>query len=67
MLRRAFRQLENLYYQHRQGMIDRELFEAWQSIYARSAQGPLFREFWEADQAIFSPPFREFVARKLAA
>lgn len=67
VLRRAFRQLENLYYQHRQGMIDRELFEAWQSIYARSAQGPLFREFWEADQAIFSPPFREFVARKLAA
>jgi hypothetical protein len=67
VLRRGFRQFESLYYQHREGMIDRDLFEAWVSIYSRTAQGPLFREFWEADQSIFSAAFREFVARKVAA
>lgn len=67
VLRRGFRQFESLYYQYREGMIDRDLFEAWLSIYSRSAQGPLFREFWQADQAIFSAAFREFVAEKLSA
>lgn len=64
LLRRGFRQFESLYYQHREGMIDRDLFEGWLSIYARSAQGPMFKEFWDADQSIFSPAFREFVAKK---
>ena len=62
VLRRGFRQFESLYYQYREGMIDRELFEAWVAIYSRSAQGPLFKEFWEADQSIFSAAFRGFVA-----
>jgi hypothetical protein len=67
VLRRGFRQFESLYYQHREGMIDRDLFEAWVSIYARSARGPMFKEFWEADQSIFSAAFREFVTQKFAA
>lgn len=66
VLRRGFRQFESLYYQHREGMIDRDLFEGWLSIYARSAQGPIFKELWAADQAIFSAAFREFVAQKFA-
>jgi hypothetical protein len=61
VLRRGFRQFESLYYQHREGMIDRNLFEGWLSIYSRTAQGPLFEEFWQADEAIFSPSFRDFV------
>ena len=61
VLRRGFRQFESLYYQHREGMIDRNLFDGWLSIYARAAQGPMFEEFWAADQAIFSAAFREFV------
>jgi len=67
ILRRGFRQLESLYYQYREGMIQRDLFEAWVGIYSRSAQGPLFQEFWEADQSIFSARFREFVTKKFAA
>jgi hypothetical protein len=67
VLRRGFRQFESLYYQHREGMIDRDLFEAWVSIYSRSARGPLFKEFWEADQSIFSAAFRDFVSRRFAA
>ena len=67
VLRRAFRQFENLYYQHREGMIDRELFDAWLSIYARSAEGPAFAEFWKAESDIFSAPFREFIGREFAA
>jgi hypothetical protein len=67
VLRRGFRQFESLYYQHREGMIDPELFESWLSIYERSAQGPLFEEFWSADQSIFSAAFREFVDRRFAA
>ena len=67
VLRRGFRQFESLFYQHREGMIDRELFEAWQSIYARAAKGPLFQEFWQADRAIFSAAFREFVDREVTA
>jgi len=67
VLRRAFRQFESLYYQHREGMIDRDLFEAWLSIYERSARGPLFEEFWRADQSIFSAAFRELVHRRFAS
>jgi len=66
VLRRGFRQFESLYYQHREGMIDRDLFDAWATIYARSARGPLFKEFWEADQPIFSAAFRDFVTRRVA-
>jgi hypothetical protein len=67
VLRRGFRQFESLYYQYREGMIDRDLFESWQTIYARVARGPLFEEFWQADQSIFSASFRAFVAEKLGA
>jgi SAM-dependent methyltransferase len=66
ILRRGFRQFESLYYQYREGMIDRDLFEAWVSIYSRSAQGPLFEEFWQADRSIFSAAFRDFVAERFA-
>jgi len=66
VLRRGFRQFESLYYQQREGMIDRELFDAWRHIYARSTEGAAFRQFWEAERAIFSAPFRGFVDRELA-
>ena len=66
LLRRGFRQFESLFYQHREGMIDRDLFEGWFAIYARSAQGPMFKEFWQADQSIFSAAFREFVNERFA-
>jgi hypothetical protein len=66
VLRRGFRQFESLYYQHREGMIDRDLFDGWRRIYARSAEGPAFREFWAEERGIFSARFREFVERELA-
>jgi hypothetical protein len=64
VLRRGFRQFESLFYQHREGMIDRDLFDAWLAIYARTATGPLFESFWEADRDIFSKAFREFIAER---
>lgn len=67
VLRRGFRQFESLYYQHREGMIDRDLFEAWVAIYSRSATGPIFKQFWEADQSIFSAAFRDFIATRFPA
>ena len=62
-LRRMFRQFENLYHQHQEGMIEAELFDAWAGFYSQGTASPAVREYWESERHFFSASFRSFADR----
>ena len=67
VLRRSFRQFENLYYQHSEAMIDPSLYEAWHRVYSHIGETPGFRFFWENEQGLFSEAFRRVIDEMLTA
>jgi hypothetical protein len=52
---------ENLYYQHRQGLLDEDLWRGWKAVLARYLSRPGCRAWWEGTAGLYSESFREHV------
>ena len=66
--RAMFLGYENQYYQVRQGVLDRETYEAYQrAIATQFLAFPGFRIWWQQSRSVFSPAFAEHIDAMVAA
>ncbi len=57
----TFRYFENMYYQHRRGYLEDEVWIGWQRLMLTYFDRPGFRTWWSARRDVFSPPFARFL------
>jgi len=57
----TFRYFENMYYQHRRGYLEAELWVGWQRLMLTYFARPGFQTWWKARREVFSEPFADFL------
>ena len=57
----TFRYFENMYYQHRRGYLEAELWTGWKRLMLTYHSRPGFQSWWRLRRAVFSEPFVQFL------
>lgn len=57
----VFRNFENMYYQHRRGHLENEVWIGWQRLMLTYFHGPGFQQWWAARRPVFSEGFARFL------
>ncbi len=57
----TFRYFENMYYQHRRGYVEDELWKGWERIMLTYFARPGFQSWWRARRDVFSESFASFL------
>lgn len=62
----CFRNFENIYYQHRKGFLEDELWIGWKRLMLTYFARPGFQSWWSIRQDVYSQPFGEFLRTEVA-
>lgn len=57
----TFRYFENMYYQHRKGYLEAEVWIGWKRLMLTYFGRPGFGSWWRARREVFSEPFAHFL------
>jgi len=57
----TFRYFENMYYQHRKGYLEAEVWIGWQRLMVTYFGRPGFNTWWKSRRDVFSEPFAHFL------
>jgi hypothetical protein len=57
----CFRYFENMFYQHRQGYLDEEVWTGWRRLMLTYYARPGFQTWWEHRRVVYSEPFANFL------
>ena len=58
----CFRYFENMFYQHRKGYLDEEVWAGWRRLMLNYYSRPGFQTWWELRKDVFSESFVHFLA-----
>jgi hypothetical protein len=59
--RSLFRNFENMYYQHRAGHLDDDLWVGWKTMMVSYGHRPGFQQWWRFRRPVFSQDFVDFI------
>ena len=57
----CFRYFENMFYQHKKGYLDEEVWIGWKRLMLTYYSRPGFQSWWEHRRDVFSEPFANFL------
>lgn len=57
----CFRYFENMFYQHRKGYLDEEVWIGWKRLMLTYYSRPGFQTWWSHRREVFSEPFAKFL------
>jgi hypothetical protein len=57
----VFRNFENMYYQHRAGHLDDDLWVGWKTMMVSYGHRPGFQQWWRFRRPVFSQDFVDFI------
>jgi hypothetical protein len=66
MIHSTVRGYENLYYQHRSGLLDAPQWEGYAKTIKALVKNPGFEYFWQHRRGHFSPEFESFIEESLS-